>query len=104
VVKKLAMATARMPFEVKQRINDTDSVNEDGPLAGAPGAPEPAHVGVQAVGVDVVDAGRVRGSVLVEAPRPVGAGAGAASDAPDERHRPPARRTGRIGYVYSNGS
>jgi phage portal protein BeeE len=32
VVKKLATATARMPFEVKGRINVTDSVNEDGPL------------------------------------------------------------------------
>jgi len=32
VVRKLAMATARMPFEVKQRVNETDSVNEAGPL------------------------------------------------------------------------
>lgn len=32
VVKKLSMATARMPFEVKTRVNDTDSVNENGPL------------------------------------------------------------------------
>jgi phage portal protein BeeE len=45
VVRKLAMATARMPFEVKQRVNDTDSVNEDGPLQELLGAAEPAHVG-----------------------------------------------------------
>jgi phage portal protein BeeE len=32
VVRKLAMATARMPFEIKGRINETDSINENGPL------------------------------------------------------------------------
>lgn len=32
VVRKLAMATARMPFEVKQRISGSDSVNEAGAL------------------------------------------------------------------------
>lgn len=33
VVRKLAMATARMPFEIKKRVTPSDSVNEDGPLA-----------------------------------------------------------------------
>lgn len=32
VVSKLAKSTARMPFEVKGRVNDTDSINENGPL------------------------------------------------------------------------
>ncbi|WP_354567830.1 phage portal protein [Glaciihabitans sp. UYNi722] len=34
VIRKLAMATARMPFDVKIKLNDTDSRMENGPLAG----------------------------------------------------------------------
>lgn len=47
VVRKLAMATARMPFEVKGRVSDTDSVNENGPLAALLARPNPRMSGFE---------------------------------------------------------
>lgn len=41
VVQKLAMATARMPFEVKVRVDGGDSVNEDGDLSALLARPNP---------------------------------------------------------------
>jgi HK97 family phage portal protein len=41
VVQKLAMATARMPFEVKLRVDGGDSVNEEGDLSALLARPNP---------------------------------------------------------------
>lgn len=45
VVRKLAMATARMPFEVKLRTSATDSVNESGPMTDLLSRPNPGMSG-----------------------------------------------------------
>lgn len=45
VIRKLAMATARMPFDVKIRLNDTDSRPENGPLTELLARPNPRMSG-----------------------------------------------------------
>lgn len=45
VIRKLAMATARMPFDVKVRLDNTDSKQEAGPLAELLARPNPRMSG-----------------------------------------------------------